>query len=249
VETFRCAVPEVPVTANCGICFDTLTIISPASAGASSSSGCIPSGIQLPCPHNHTFCLQDLREHIRVKLYGNMSPFPILCPECPWEIDDEIAERVLGDEVLERWRREKILLELPGMMFCPRATCSEILAPADEDEDTTSAECPSCHVLLCFKCRSIWHGDMTCQESKLFKENNSEEDQALYNLARAEQQQWRRCPSCRMIVNKVEGCHHLTCRCGYEFCWLCGKRYGNGEDMCVASCGSWIDDATLAPKT
>ena len=24
-------------------------------------------------------------------------------------------------------------------------------------------------------------------------------------------------------IEKNEGCNHMTCRCGYEFCWLCKK--------------------------
>jgi len=30
------------------------------------------------------------------------------------------------------------------------------------------------------------------------------------------------CPGCHTFIQKVEGCHSMTCDCGVGFCWLCG---------------------------
>ena len=35
----------------------------------------------------------------------------------------------------------------------------------------------------------------------------------------------RRCNRCKFIVEKSQGCDHMTCRCGYEFCYICGGKY------------------------
>jgi len=29
------------------------------------------------------------------------------------------------------------------------------------------------------------------------------------------------CPNCRATIEKDDGCNHMTCRCGYHWCWLC----------------------------
>mmetsp|Transcript_11931 Transcript_11931/g.28085 ORF Transcript_11931/g.28085 Transcript_11931/m.28085 type:complete len:272 (-) Transcript_11931:40-855(-) len=34
-----------------------------------------------------------------------------------------------------------------------------------------------------------------------------------------------RCPGCGRQVQRNGGCPHMTCRCGVEFCWWCGKDY------------------------
>lgn len=34
------------------------------------------------------------------------------------------------------------------------------------------------------------------------------------------------CPRCGVAVSKTRGCNHMTCRCGCNFCWLCGDDIG-----------------------
>jgi len=35
-----------------------------------------------------------------------------------------------------------------------------------------------------------------------------------------------KCPGCKMHVNKLDGCDHIECVCGTEFCYRCGKETG-----------------------
>jgi hypothetical protein len=37
---------------------------------------------------------------------------------------------------------------------------------------------------------------------------------------------YKQCPNCYIIIEKDEGCNHMTCiNCQFEFCWLCLKKY------------------------
>jgi len=47
------------------------------------------------------------------------------------------------------------------------------------------------------------------------------EDQAVAMLGTKEG--WKRCPACRMMVQKVWGCNSMRCRCGKRFCYGCGQ--------------------------
>ena len=31
-----------------------------------------------------------------------------------------------------------------------------------------------------------------------------------------------RCTKCRFVLERIDGCDHMTCRCGAEFCFQCG---------------------------
>jgi hypothetical protein len=36
---------------------------------------------------------------------------------------------------------------------------------------------------------------------------------------------FKQCPFCKFWVEKTEGCDHMRCRCGKEFCYKCGGVY------------------------
>ena len=78
------------------------------------SSARLPSGLRLPCPAQHPYCISCLAKYIKGKLdpsgTGDMSThatvFPIRCPGCPyWEtgIQDHVAEKVLDRESMSVW--------------------------------------------------------------------------------------------------------------------------------------------------
>ncbi|RKO92302.1 hypothetical protein BDK51DRAFT_21606, partial [Blyttiomyces helicus] len=41
----------------------------------------------------------------------------------------------------------------------------------------------------------------------------------------SESRGWKICPQCSAVVEKVEGCVHITCRCKYKFCYTCVRRW------------------------
>lgn len=56
--------------------------------------------------------------------------------------------------------------------------------------------------------------------------NLPEEQKEFINFAKGAHM--KQCPSCKFWVEKNKGCDHMTCRCGYEFCFRCGAKYGEG---------------------
>ncbi|KAK8932098.1 hypothetical protein VCV18_000629 [Metarhizium anisopliae] len=46
-------------------------------------------------------------------------------------------------------------------------------------------------------------------------------------LAQAKEEGWKRCYRCKALVELKEGCNHMTCRCGAEFCMICGIKWKN----------------------
>ncbi|KEQ71256.1 hypothetical protein M436DRAFT_65408 [Aureobasidium namibiae CBS 147.97] len=45
-------------------------------------------------------------------------------------------------------------------------------------------------------------------------------DAGLESLART--QGWQTCNRCKSVVQLSMGCNHVTCRCGHQFCYVCG---------------------------
>nr|GEY48928.1 zinc finger, C6HC-type [Tanacetum cinerariifolium] len=73
-------------------------------------------------------------------------------------------------------------------------------------------------------CKVTWHSGMDCSEFQSLKENERDpNDIMLMDLAK--NKKWRRCSSCKYNVERTDGCLHITCRCGYHFCYGCGEKH------------------------
>ncbi|CAO2207746.1 unnamed protein product [Urochloa humidicola] len=76
---------------------------------------------------------------------------------------------------------------------------------------------------------------MSCREYKRQYPHARPEDARLENLAK--ERLWRQCVKCRHMIELAEGCYHMTCVCGYEFCYTCGKEWKEKKATC--SCVLW----------
>ncbi|RDB30352.1 ATP-dependent RNA helicase DEAH12, chloroplastic [Hypsizygus marmoreus] len=245
----------------CGICLEPfLETHSPIKATLSAnSSNKLPFGLRLPCPQAHAYCIACLTSYIQSKLdpdgrgVGKSSTivFPIRCPECSlseWAegIPDGVAERVLGENDMVHWHHQKILDSIPRL-FCPNPKCSS-LVEADEDSDDPQAICPSCKQVMCVPCRALWHDGLTCEAYQALPlDERSPEDRLLLELAKAKS--WRRCPSCSVIVEHISGCNHMTCRCGFHFCFKCeSPTTKEGKCKRQPPCELWDEELLLEER-
>ncbi|KAI0747012.1 hypothetical protein C8Q80DRAFT_812908 [Daedaleopsis nitida] len=247
---------------TCGICMEPFqaTHSPQAASRCANSSSRLQFGTYLPCPHSHGYCHSCLSTYIKSKLdpddtgIGSHSNvvFPIRCPECPiadWPqgIPDAIAERVLSEKAMILWHHQKLLDSAPRY-YCPNPRCSA-LVQVDEESEEPQAICPSCNTVICVPCCVIWHDDLTCEEYQALPlDERSPDDQKALQLMKA--QNWRRCPSCAVIVELTLGCNHITCRCKTEFCFKCGSLWDVRRSQCSRepSCELWDEELLLEER-
>ena len=103
--------------------------------------------------------------------------------------------------------------------WCPTPGCSAVFA---FDEALTEYRCPACKKNYCLRCKCEYHQNMSCKEYKKIA-NMGEEDKRFMFLVKGAK--FKQCPSCKFWVEKSDGCDHMTCRCKYEFCYVCGGKY------------------------
>ena len=65
---------------------------------------------------------------------------------------------------------------------------------------------------------------MTCEEYKVA--NNV--DQSFIDYVKSEKN--KNCRKCGAWVSKIQGCKHMTCRCGHQFCYVCEKDWSGHKD-------------------
>ena len=90
--------------------------------------------------------------------------------------------------------------------------------------------CTACDMKVCVTCSGKFHP----------KEKECPNDPSLLELKElASKEGWQRCYQCKAMVELRAGCNHMTCRCGAQFCMLCGTRWR--ECNCVMFNDEYID--------
>ncbi|GKB91284.1 zinc finger, C6HC-type containing protein [Tanacetum coccineum] len=194
----------------CDICMDTKT----ESEMFRNTNAC-----------SHLFCFDCIRGHVASKIKQNITTVTCPNPECNEVIGPEACKTIVPQEVLERWENAlcESLIMGSEKFYCPFKDCSAMLVD-DGGEYVTSSECPHCNRLFCAQCKVTWHSGMDCSEFQSLKEGERDpNDIMLMDLAK--NKKWRRCPSCKFYVERTDGCLHITCRCGYHFCYGCGEKH------------------------
>lgn len=130
------------------------------------------------------------------------------------------------------------MIVTPGLMFCLGLNCgkSQIHLP---DGTNPIMTCNACGFQTCVRHKLPWHPGFTCEEYDRDESQIArlEADEATAKLL---SQTSKVCPSCQQGVTKTEGCNHLLCRCGQEWCFECLASWDNiirlGETAHARSC-------------
>ncbi|KAF7813974.1 E3 ubiquitin-protein ligase RNF144A [Senna tora] len=211
-ESSRTTNRQLPSVSFCEICMDT----KPIQEMFRNNNTCA-----------HMFCTECTASHVAAKLQENISMVRCPHPECRGMLDPLLCRSIIPEEVFGRWENalcENVVLG-SQKFYCPFKDCSAMMVDEGGDgEVVTSSECPNCNRLFCAQCKVGWHAGVECGEFQRLKKGEREkEDLMLMELAK--NKRWRRCPQCRFYVEKNQGCHHISCRCGYQFCYGCGSHW------------------------
>ncbi|KAI0515192.1 hypothetical protein F5B22DRAFT_191962 [Xylaria bambusicola] len=96
-------------------------------------------------------------------------------------------------------------------IYCSQPECSLFIRPEYVILAQGLARCSDGHY-TCIICRNAQHaGDACPQDEDVIRTNEL-----------AEAAGWKRCNRCQAFVEHSDGCQHMTCRCGAEFCYVCG---------------------------
>lgn len=175
--------------------------------------------------------------------------FPIKCPgsECLKEILQEDLYLLLKEnaEQFNKYKKfyMKFIVESDPSKFstCPDTNCQYAvlieLKPLNKE-----ISCPGCNNSYCLECKRAWHQGLTCKQAKKLEEKNKKDLQQEKKRKEAQDKkddrdflkysknmQFRQCPKCGQVIEKIAGCSAVTCtRCNGMFCYFCGRK-GDGH--------------------
>ncbi|KAL8158535.1 hypothetical protein V2J09_000072 [Rumex salicifolius] len=202
----------------------------------------------------HRFCSSCITTHIQLKVRGGELP---KCPQpdCRLALSIDICKMLLDPKM---WTMMDQLVKessIPGTekVYCPSPKCSNLMSKAEalatqwghaftSRLQESACRCVKCYSLFCISCRVLWHSNMSCESYKIGESfwNSRSVDEKLRQLAG--NNKWRKCPRCSHMVELASGCNHISCRCGHQFCYVCGLEWRKKRATC--SCPLW-DEANI----
>lgn len=195
--------------AKCAICLDDYDILDELNYGL--SCGCII----------HSKCFD---QYVITSVKDNK--IPIKCPYCNLSIVNpnyviEALQTSNEEDLISKYEQYELnyyaLNHNEDISCCPTPGCSYMFY---YEKDDTFFKCPICNKEYCMKCKSDWHEKISCEENQKLR-NVNELDKEFYKYVKGAM--YKQCPFCKMWVEKTVGCNHMRCRCGKDFCYLCGK--------------------------
>ncbi|KAK9158219.1 hypothetical protein Scep_004793 [Stephania cephalantha] len=192
----------------------------------------------------HSYCFSCMKQHVEVKVLHGILPG---CPHdgCKTVLKLDSCRKFLSPKFVEMMSHllKENAIPVTEKVYCPYPKCSTLMSKREvleyannifNDADRSGVrKCVKCHGLFCINCKVPWHSNMNCNEYK--RSNPRAEDAKLKSLA--SQKLWRQCLKCNHMIELAEGCYHMTCRCGYEFCYTCGAEWKSKKATC--SCPLW----------
>lgn len=198
---------------NCTICLEKLT-----SKAFLVLDGC-----------GHLFHIECVSPYAKEAIESRK--LPIRCPydDCKNELTEGDLSEFLNESELKKFTEytlQKYLDQNAGIYtWCPTPDCKFVF---EADPSVPEFSCQVCTKHYCLACRVEYHKGMTCKEYQI---NNRIDNNDILFLDLVKGKKFKQCPKCKFWVEKNQGCDHMTCRCGNQFCYKCGGPYGNCECM------------------
>ena len=162
----------------------------------------------------HMVCDECYFDYLKEKINSNKVGEITCCQkDCKTKLYDEFIEKKLykNIELLDRYlylkQRRQIMLN-PNTQLCPIPDCDSY---AKKNGKNIFVQCIKNNHKFCFNCLKEWHEGKEC---------NTDIDGSMDKYIRINNA--KRCPKCKILIVKNEGCNHMICyNCKCEFCWLC----------------------------
>ncbi|ETO26130.1 IBR domain containing protein [Reticulomyxa filosa] len=170
--------------------------------------------------------VECLRQYLQTDL-KNITSYPRRCwyLNCNTLIAYHEAEYVLNEQQLMIYDQ---LLVKSSVHNAEQIVIAVMVKPYDR-AGLMQCSNSSCRADLCASCGVLWHRNQTCKEFQTYFSRLTEEADAAFDDL-VKKQNWRHCPRCGLVVDRIEGCYHMThmgCEKGdnhrTDFCYFCGE--------------------------
>ncbi|KAL2023395.1 hypothetical protein VTK56DRAFT_2752 [Thermocarpiscus australiensis] len=163
----------------------------------------------------HRMCHSCLRKVFRLSIRDPQHMPPRCCTTDP--IPLKHVESLFDAAFKREWNYKFWEYSTRNRLYCPSRHCGEWIKPEDirREGGRRHGKCSRCRTKVCGSCGGWWHHQPDCPR----------DEETTQFLEQAKREGWQRCHRCKAPIEIKEGCNHMTCRCGAEFCIICGGKW------------------------
>eukprot|EP01113_Clastostelium_recurvatum_P009195 TRINITY_DN143_c0_g1_i1.p1 TRINITY_DN143_c0_g1~~TRINITY_DN143_c0_g1_i1.p1 ORF type:complete len:376 (-),score=62.17 TRINITY_DN143_c0_g1_i1:39-1166(-) len=195
----------------------------------------------------HVYCRPCLLEYYEHMIgAGNVLDMKCPNPQCSYLVAAKDVKAIVSKSLFERYDRFTVLAVLAReerVWWCPLPKCAQptITCGGDgggppssvaNDDVAAPARCATCDHTWCLRCNEEPHpAQPSCEKAararRKSRDANEKKSATQFNgWAKANRDYVKKCPNCVAIIQKNEGCNHMTCKsCKHQFCWVCMGAY------------------------
>ncbi|KAL0067040.1 hypothetical protein AAF712_005824 [Marasmius tenuissimus] len=188
------------------LCHATMDFSTPSESSCPVCLADVSTPVKLGC--GHEYCTACLRHFFTADIRN----FPIVC------VGNEATFQHSSGEAFAKHIEQNHQM----YRYCNTPDYRQIYRCEEDFSTITTRQCPSCLASICMKCHGESHDGLSCDERR---EHFEPPEHVDLNEAWAKKAGAKRCPSCQVWIEKTEGCHHMTCKCGAHICWVCMEAF------------------------
>lgn len=133
---------------------------------------------------------------------------------------DDYIEYLPGSLVWDYQKKEmEYSVHNKFRIYCGNLSCASFIHPNSyQSGPPITAPCNSCASLTCVSCKMLIDSDVAAHECIV-----PEADMKFELVVR--EKNYQRCFNCGATIELSEACNHISCDCGAEFCYICGREW------------------------
>lgn len=143
-------------------------------------------------------------------------------PSCDVAVDRDMIRKLASESskvMYEQFLLWSYVDSKAKMRWCPAPGCDYVVCYQGDggcarDLDVTCL----CYHSFCWRCGEESHSPVDCETAGRWmkKIDKSTSENGKWILAHT-----KPCPRCKSLIEKNQGFKYMTCKCGFQFCWVC----------------------------
>ncbi|KAK0411819.1 hypothetical protein QR680_005861 [Steinernema hermaphroditum] len=177
---------------------------------------CLEEGFQMALAScGHFSCVDCWTHYAARSIHDNRVPL-----RCPGGKCSEVVPIAV--------MRSFIRQEMDDFLLCRR--CDKFVFAKKSSARILICECGAA---VCRRCREEAHEPLSCENMRKYEDMLKRNGQSFHNAEFAHIANGVKCPRCAALVDRTEGCNHVACICGFEFCYACHRPFTVSHYECT----------------